>query len=494
MKKILMYALASIGGALAGFSLTMILLQLLGEGGNAIMYILLAVGLALAAAAVFTGERKRKALGIAYAGAGGAVVGTGIVQLLVGLSRGDVSMSSVMIALGGVLVAFIGFAVLARGMGGESTEVGVKARSPRPVLIGLGALVLIAGIALDVWSIITELGVLLVLGVAAGVLLYLFGLYTVQHSDDKAAVEAAFRLLEDVAAEGVERQHAVVNRRTFSHWFGQMGAAHIGAIIAVVYSGFPIMYVISASLNPNGTLTGSNVLFASASTANFEALNNSRYWEWFQNSLQISSITAVSAVLMGAAAAYAFSRYRFKGRRPGLMALLVIQMFPQILAFVAIFLLLMTLGFVWPPLGLNSKLALIAVYLGGALGANTFLMYGFFNTIPKDLDEAAKIDGASHAQIFWTIILRLVAPILAVVALLSFIGTFNDFVLAKVILQSQSNWTLAVGMFQWVSDLLNQNWGLFAAGAVIGAIPILILFLALQKYIVGGLTAGSVKG
>lgn len=133
------------------------------------------------------------------------------------------------------------------------------------------------------------------------------------------------------------------------------------------------------------------------------------------------------------------------------------------------------------------------VYLGGALGVNTFLMYGFFNTIPKELDEAARIDGASHAQVFWVIVLRLVAPILAVVGLLSFIASFSDFLLAKLILQSESHWTLAVGLYQWVSDQLSANWGIFAAGAVISAIPVVALFLFLQKYIVSGLTAGSVK-
>src|SRR5690606_31575473 len=172
----------------------------------------------------------------------------------------------------------------------------------------------------------------------------------------------------------------------------------------------------------------------------------------------------------------------------------IVQMFPQMLAFVAIYLLLLTIGDVVPALGIDSKLALIAVYLGGALGANTFLMYGFFNTIPKSLDEAAKIDGASHSQIYWGIILRLVTPILAVVALLSFIGTFGDFILARIILTSESSWTLAVGMYQWVASELNANWGLFTAGSVIASLPILVLFFALQKYIVGGLTAGSVKG
>lgn len=284
------------------------------------------------------------------------------------------------------------------------------------------------------------------------------------------------------------------NKTPWRRWFQEIGFRHVVAVLAVIYAGFPILYVLSASLNENGTLTGSNQLFRTISSANYEELGDTRFWTWFVNSIQVGVITSIGTVLMGAAAAYAFSRYRFKGRRLGLISLLIIQMFPQILAFVAVFLLLMTLGYVWPPLGLNSKWALIAVYLGGALGSNTFLMYGFFNTIPKELDEAAKIDGATHAQIFWTIIMRLVTPILAVVGLLSFIATFNDFVIAKVVLQSEGNWTLAVGMYQWVSQEMSQNWGLFSAGAVIASLPILALFLFLQKYIVGGLTAGAVKG
>jgi arabinogalactan oligomer/maltooligosaccharide transport system permease protein len=197
---------------------------------------------------------------------------------------------------------------------------------------------------------------------------------------------------------------------------------------------------------------------------------------------------------MGAAAAYAFSRFRFAGRRVGLTALLIIQMFPQALAFVAIFLMLLALGAVFPQLGLNSKLALICIYLGGALGTNTFLMYGFFNTVPIEIDESAKIDGASHAQIYWKLIMPLVTPILAVVGLLAFIASFGDYIVAKIVLVSEENWTLAVGMFQWVSNQLSSNWGLFAAGALVASIPVLVLFLTLQRYIIGGLTSGSVKG
>ncbi|WP_344250618.1 sugar ABC transporter permease [Isoptericola hypogeus] len=277
-------------------------------------------------------------------------------------------------------------------------------------------------------------------------------------------------------------------------WARELGWRHVVGVLAVAFAVFPLVYVLSASLSPTGTLTGSNELFAEVSGTNYAALGDTRFWTWMGNTLVIGVATSVGTVLMGAAAAYAFSRFRFTGRRLGLTSLLIIQMFPQMLAFVAIFLLLISLGQVVPALGLNSRLALICVYLGGALGVNTFLMYGFFNTIPRELDEAAKIDGASHAQVYWTIILRLVTPILAVVALLSFISTFGEFIIARVVLQSESNWTLAVGLYGWVSSLLEANWGLFAAGAVLSALPVLALFLFLQRYIVGGLTAGSVKG
>jgi arabinogalactan oligomer / maltooligosaccharide transport system permease protein len=281
-------------------------------------------------------------------------------------------------------------------------------------------------------------------------------------------------------------------------WLAEVGWKYPLAVVVIIYASFPLVYVLSASFARTGTLTGSTSLFRSFSTANFAALGSpfsgSRFWEWVANSLIVGTATAVGSVLMGAAAAYAFSRFDFRGRRGGLTTLLILQMFPQMLAFVAIFLLLLALGNVVPVLGLNSKLALICVYLGGALGSNTFLMYGFFNTIPREIDEAARIDGATHAQIYWTIILRLVTPILAVVGLLSFISTFGEFILARIILTSESNWTLAVGMYGWVSSELNANWGLFAAGSVVASLPVLALFLFLQKYIVGGLTAGSVKG
>ena len=291
------------------------------------------------------------------------------------------------------------------------------------------------------------------------------------------------------SGSGVGRQRMKPGR-----WFSELGWRHLVGVVAVVFAAFPLVYVLSASLSENGTLTGSNTLFSDVSTANYAQLSESLFWTWMLNTLVIAVVTSIGTVLMGAAAAYAFSRFRFSGRRAGLTSLLIIQMFPQMLAFIAIFLLLLSLGDVVPALGLDSKLSLICVYLGGALGVNTFLMYGFFNTVPRELDEAAKLDGATPAQIYWTISLRLVAPILAVVALLSFISTYGEFIIARIVLTSESNWTLAVGLYGWVSSLREANWGLFTAGAVVSALPVLALFLYLQKYIVGGLTAGSVKG
>lgn len=282
----------------------------------------------------------------------------------------------------------------------------------------------------------------------------------------------------------------------FSRWFRETGWRHIVGVVFVVYAGFPLLYVLSASLNPRGTLTGSNALFETVSLDAYIGIltnPNAPFALWFMNSMIIGVVTAVCSVFLGALAAYSFSRMRFRGRRTGLLTLVLVQMFPQLLGVVAIFLLMNTITEIFPAIGLNTHIGLIMVYLGAALGVNTYLMYGFFNTIPADIDEAAKIDGAGHARIFFTIILRLVAPILAVVGLLSFIGTTNDFVIASVILIDTEKQTLAVGLYKLVADQNYAQWNLFAAGAVMAAIPVTALFLFLQKYIVGGLTAGSVK-
>jgi len=282
-----------------------------------------------------------------------------------------------------------------------------------------------------------------------------------------------------------------------TRWLRRTGWRHVVGISALVFALFPIVFVLSASLNPRGTLIASNDLFAEASLANYRRLFDSPvypYAAWFRNTMIVAGATAILQVLLAALASYAFSRFRFRGRRLGLLGLLLVQMFPQLLAAVAIFLLLVRLGTVFPNLGLGSQLALIMVYLGGAMGVNTFLIKGFFDTIPREIDEAAQVDGAGHARIFFTMILRLGAPVLAVIGLLSFVNTVNEFLIASIILQGPQRQTLAVGLYQLVSQQISANWGFFAAGALLGAIPSVLLFQFLQRFIVSGLSSSAVKG
>jgi arabinogalactan oligomer/maltooligosaccharide transport system permease protein len=215
---------------------------------------------------------------------------------------------------------------------------------------------------------------------------------------------------------------------------------------------------------------------------------------WYLNTMVLALVVAFFTVLIGAGAAYAFSRFRFTGRKVGLMFLLLVQMFPQFLALVAIYLIMAQVSEVFDGIGLDSLIGLGLVYLGGAMGINAWLIKGFFDTIPMEIDESAKVDGASHGQIFWGIILPLSAPVLAVVGLLSVIFTINEFVIASTLLQSPNRLTLAVGLQQFIGEKYSENWGPFAAGALLAAIPVVLLFIFLQKFIVGGLTQGSVKG
>lgn len=264
----------------------------------------------------------------------------------------------------------------------------------------------------------------------------------------------------------------------------------------VGYAIFPILYILSTSLTDMGGIEN-KTLFGQFYLGNYKNLLTSDtipYRTWLWNTFFIASVTAIISVFISACAAFAFSRLRFKGRRPGLLALILVQMFPSILGLVAVYGILNSLTDYIPAIGLGTQWGLILVYLGGSLGAGTYLMYGFFNTVPKELDEAAKIDGATHTQIYFQIILRLVAPILAVMGLLSFIGTSSDYVLASIVFNKSSQYTIAVGLGTLIADPFSKNWALFSAGAIIAATPIVILFISLQKYIVTGLTGGAVKG
>lgn len=298
-------------------------------------------------------------------------------------------------------------------------------------------------------------------------------------------------------------------RMPFGRWMRRVGWRHVVAVLMCAWALFPLLYVISLSLSGGRTLTAACPPDRSGVAAlsclvpnkldfgNYSALlsgDQYPFLTWIKNSLILASITAALALLMGAAAAYAFSRMRFRGRRGGMLALLLLQMFPSLLAITAVYLMLTRILDVFPPLGLGHIWGTLLIYLGGALGVNTFLMKGYFDTIPVDLDESARIDGAGHVRIFFDLILRLALPILVVVFFVSFQATFNELPVAQVTLSDSQNTTASVGLFSLVSNPLIQEWGLMAAGGVMTAIPLFTLFLLTQKSLVTGLTAGAVKG
>ncbi|MFF5294865.1 sugar ABC transporter permease [Paractinoplanes globisporus] len=279
-------------------------------------------------------------------------------------------------------------------------------------------------------------------------------------------------------------------------WFKKVGWRHAVGVVAVVFSLGPILFVISAAVNPLGTLSSSQIVPSGISLDNFtKLLRDTDFGQWFLNSVIIAGTASAVAVFVSALAAYVFSRRRFRGRRTGLLSLLLIQMFPQFLAVVAIFLMFATITDYWPVIGFNTWWGLVLLYLGGALGVGTWLMKGFFDTVPRELDESATVDGAGHAQVFFRILLPLVAPVLAVTGLLAFISTINEFIFANIFLTDSSAKTLSVGLWGLVAaEQRNTNFGMFCAGTLLTAIPTVLVFQLLQRYIVEGLTSGAVKG
>ena len=288
---------------------------------------------------------------------------------------------------------------------------------------------------------------------------------------------------------------------------GETWWRHLVGVVGCLVALFPVWFVASASFDASQSVSGTSYLPTQFTLHNYGRLlhDNVRdpssgniidapFLRWFANTLLVGIVTAVCTVIISALAAYAFSRFRFRGRRFGMLALLLIQMFPALLTVVAIYLLFLNIGVIFPAIGLNTYPALILVYLGGAMGVNTWLMKGFLDSIPKELDESARVDGATPAQIFWGVVLPLAAPILAVIGLWSFIFTINEFVLASAILQTTSHLTLPYGMQRFIQNNYGNLWGPFSAACLIAAIPATLLFAWLQRYIVSGLSQGAVKG
>lgn len=269
------------------------------------------------------------------------------------------------------------------------------------------------------------------------------------------------------------------------------------AVVLIIFSIFPVIWIVSASLDPVNNLATQKLIPDNAGWDNFRELINNPifpFFTWLWNSFKISTITTLLTISLTTLAAFAFSRFRFKGRQNLLKTILLVQSFPNLLAIVALFSISKQIGDVFAALGLNTHAGLILVYLGGAMGMNIWLMKGYMDTIPRDIDESAHVDGANNWQVFSRLILPLLRPILTVIGILSFIGTYGEFIIARTLLTKRELQTVMVGLQIYTSGQYTQNWGVFAAGALIAALPIMIIYLILQDQIVGGLTQGAVKG
>jgi arabinogalactan oligomer/maltooligosaccharide transport system permease protein len=282
---------------------------------------------------------------------------------------------------------------------------------------------------------------------------------------------------------------------------------YLVGLLAIAFAVLPILYVISSAFNPVDSLGSTGLIPQDVTLENFRAILSGSpgdegtseaaidvpYKNWYLNMIFVSGTTALLSVFFGVIAAYAFARFRFKGRRMGMLSLLLIQMFPTFLAVVAIYLIVLRVGDIFPAIGLDTRLGLILVYLGGVLGVNTWLMKGFLDSIPDSLDESARVDGATPTQVFWAVILPLAAPVLAVVGLISYIFSINEYIIASVLIDSTDKFTMTVGLYSFINDKYAQQWGTFCAGVILAAIPVVILFFFLQRYFTEGVT-GAVKG
>jgi arabinogalactan oligomer/maltooligosaccharide transport system permease protein len=269
-------------------------------------------------------------------------------------------------------------------------------------------------------------------------------------------------------------------------------AALVAITIATLY---PVLWVLKMALTPGQSFSMDPWPIPSTlSFENFESVVSTTtetggwlFGRQLLNSLLVSAATAATGLVLSTTAAYALSRYRFPGREVGMAAFLVTQMFPGVVMLIPLYLLLDALNL------LEQMSGLVLVYATTSVPFSVFTLKGYFDTLPRELEEAAIMDGASRWQTFWQIILPLARPALAVTALFSFMTAWNEFILAATLVSSPEQYTLPVVLQRYVDDFGTQ-WGNFAAGSILVSIPVVALFFALQRYFVEGLTAGSVKG
>ncbi len=256
--------------------------------------------------------------------------------------------------------------------------------------------------------------------------------------------------------------------------------------MAVLY---PLIYLVSAAFAPGNSISSLNIIpFKDGVTLEHYRLlfNNTNYMLWFKNTFLIALGTSVTTVLTCATAAYVFSRFRFPFKKSMMLLLLILQIFPSFVGMVAIYVILLRIG------GLDTLWGMVLIYLAGNIPYNTWLVKSYVDSIPRSLDEAARIDGASNARTFFQIVLPLAKPIIIFLAITSFTGPWMEFVFSKMILRSNANQTLALGLFSFVTDKKNE-FTTFCAGALIIAIPFVIFFVLTQRILVTSLSSGALK-
>ena len=262
-------------------------------------------------------------------------------------------------------------------------------------------------------------------------------------------------------------------------------------VFTIAFSGQQSLAIASIPANPTllDRLRAITPWPAHLTVSNFVAVFTEQpFARWLLNSAIIAVATTILGVFLAMTAAYAFSRFRFPGQKAGMMSFLVSQMFPGTLMLIPLYIIVVQ----WLGLG-STRLGLILVYGTTSIPFSVWMLKGYFDTIPKELEEAAIIEGASAGQIFWRIIIPLARPALAITALFSFMSAWNEFILAATLMDREDMYTAPIGLRFFVGGF-SQQWGYFAAGSIIVSIPVVVLFLYLQKYLVSGLTAGSVKG
>ena len=272
---------------------------------------------------------------------------------------------------------------------------------------------------------------------------------------------------------------------------------HITLIICCVIAVYPVLRVVTISLRPNDTLltTSLRIIPENATLDNYRKVlfgdpvvhRKSDFFLWIWNSFSVVIVTSILSVILAAVSAYAFSRFKFRGRAVGLVFLLTTQMIPAGMLLLPIFIMLAKLKMI------NTVLGLIIAYAVTSVPLTIWTLKGYYDTIPVDLEEAALIDGASRLTVFTRIILPLSTPALAIAFLFSFMGGWSEYLVARVVLQQNGLFTWPLGIFTYAQDF-TVSWGQFSAASVMIAIPVMILFLYSSKWLISGLTLGSVKG